>query len=44
MRDLRLVLRDPSDVGQKRKLPTPAPDNLMDKFVTKWYTMEQWGQ
>ena len=37
--DLKLVFRHPTDLGRKRTLPTPKPDQLqknMDRFTQKW--------
>lgn len=40
MKDLKLVFRDPTDLGACRTKPTPAPDqiiaNLDDHFIEKW--------
>ena len=44
MKDLRLLLRDPSDIGCKRSLPTPSPEQLLqntENFIQKWISIER---
>lgn len=39
MSDLKLLLRDPKDIGEKRTLLTPNPDQLVvntDPFIKTW--------
>lgn len=44
--DLRLVFRQPTDLGHDRKLSTPSPNDIitnLDKFMRKWKSMESQG-
>ena len=39
MKDIKLLFRDPSDIGKLRTLPTPDKDiliNNVEKFISKW--------
>ena len=39
MKDIKLLLRDPSDIGKQRTLPTPHKDTLLkniENFISKW--------
>ena len=39
MKDIKLLFRDPSDIGKLRTLPTPDKDILLtniDNFISKW--------
>ena len=41
MADLKIVFRDPNDLGQNRQLPTPNCETIMknlDCFMKKWET------
>jgi len=47
VRDLKLILRDPKDIGRDRKLQTPSPSRLIantEEFIRKWGSMECSGK
>ena len=47
MMDWRMVFRDPSDQGERRHSPTPAPDILeknLDDFLQRWKDVAYKGQ
>ena len=46
MNDLRMVFRDPTDIGKKRTMNTPSSSLMltnMDNFVSKWKNAEHNG-